>query len=92
MATGAPDFIEHGFASQVRTFDSRIVWNDATWNGQRGLEHGNRSQIGYSQLVGEAITIRVAIEPETFLRLHAVMVVEGVVAELPYGNHVSGLM
>ena len=65
------------------TLDRRIVGDDATGNGQRGLEHGNRGQIGDRQLVGDSIAVRVGVEPETFLGLHAVVMVEGVVAELP---------
>ncbi len=92
VACCAADLIEHGLTHDIRVLHRRIVWNHATWNGQRGLEQGNRGQVGGGELVGEAIAIRIGIEPETLFRLHTVVMIEGIVAELPYRDYVADLM
>ena len=84
MTRCAADLIEHGLPYEVRLLHGPIVWNHATRNRQCGLIHGNRSQVGYRELVGKAITVGVGVEPETLFRLHTVVMVERIVAELPY--------
>src|SRR5260370_241282 len=79
-------------AHEIRAFHGCIVWNHAGWNGERSLEKGNRSQVGRRELVRKPVSIGVSIEPEALFRLHAVVVVEGIVAELPYRNHIADLM
>ena len=88
----AADLIEHRLAQPIRLLHRRIVWNDAARNGQRGLEQGDRGQVGDRQLVRKTIPIGVGIEPEALFGLHTVVMVERVVAELPQGNYVPYLM
>ena len=92
MAGCAADLIKHGLTLQIRLLRGRIVWNHAARNRQRRLEQGHRGKVGYCQLVGKPIPIRVSIEAEALFGLHAVVMVECIVAELPQGNYVAHLM
>jgi len=92
VARRAADLIKRGLTHQVRLLHRPIVWNHATRNGQCGLVHGNRSQVGYRKFVGKTIAIGVGVEPEAFFGLHTMVMVECIVAELPYGDYVAYLM
>src|SRR5438309_11859646 len=65
--------------------------NHATRNSQRSLVDGNRGQIGGGQFVRKAVAVRVDVT-KPLLGLHAVMMVEGVIAELPQGDDVARLV
>jgi hypothetical protein len=82
MAGCAADLVKHGLTHEVSVLHRRIVRYHATRNGQCRLEQRNRRQVGYRQLVGKTIPIRVGIEPETFFGLLTVVMVERIVAEL----------
>src|SRR6516162_4877027 len=92
VAISTADLVEDDFTEQICAFYRRIIRNYASWDGQRCLKHGNRSQISGCQFVGEAISIGIGIESETLFRLHAVVMVESVVSELPERNYVAYLM
>ena len=83
MASCTADLIEYGLAEKICALDGPVVRNHPPRDRQRGLIYGNRSQIGCGQLVDNAIAIRIGVEPKAFLGLHAVMMIECVVAELP---------
>jgi hypothetical protein len=57
------------------------------WDGHCRLKQRNRSDIGYGEFVGLAVTIGVSGDLETLLGLHPMVVVHGSVGELPDGNN-----
>src|SRR5579875_2792662 len=60
-------------------FNVRVDVDDASGNGEPGLEKGDRGHVGPRQLVYKVIAIRIHVDAEAPLRLNSVMLVEGVV-------------
>ena len=56
--------------------------NDPSGHGKRRLKERRGRDVGSGQFVNETISIRVNAQSKSFFRLHAVVVVEGVVGEL----------
>src|SRR5271169_3362221 len=56
---------------------------------QRGLEHGGRSDVADGQLICDSVLVGIGIQPESFDRLHSMMLVERVNAEFPHRTHSS---
>src|SRR6516165_1842982 len=92
MAACTADLLKHRLTEQIRTFHRGVVWDHSARNGHGGLEQGNRGDIGDRQLVTDTISVGVDIESEALFGLHAMVMVERVVAELPYRNYVADLM
>src|SRR5215469_14910687 len=92
MAACTADLLELRLTEENRTFHRGVVGYHSARNGHGGLEQGNRGDIGDRQLVSDTISVGVGIEPEALFGLHAMVMVERVVAELPYRNNVADLM
>src|SRR5262249_42176017 len=82
MTGRAPNLPEERFAPRYCRFDSRVVWDDATRYGNRGLEERQCSDIGASHFVGDAVVVVAigtevlsdvvpGVDVEAFLRLNA---------------------
>src|SRR6516165_1990852 len=92
MAACTADLLKQRLTEQNRTFHRGVIGDHSARNGHGGLEQGNRGDIGDRQLVTDTICIGVGIESEALFGLHAMVMVERVVAELPYRNYVADLM
>ena len=92
MATSAPDALELLTTVGNCGFNLRIIGNDLSWNRQCRLENSCSGYIGAGQFIHQAVAIRIYTNAKPLLGLNTVMMVKGIVGELPQRDDVAGLM
>ena len=92
MAARTPDLRKFLFSVDHSGSDRRIVVDDTAGHRKRRLKQCDCRDIRPSEFIHKTIAVRVDADPETFLRLDPVMVIERIVGELPQRNHVPSLM
>jgi len=87
MAAIAANLIKQPFPHQDRSFDGWVIWDHAPRDRQGGLEQRYRGYIGYRQFIREAVAIRIAVRSKPLFRLHAMVMIHGVICELADRNN-----
>src|SRR5437899_10340256 len=74
------------------SLNRRVIINHAAGNGHRGLKYCGCGDVSSSEFVHETITVGINADPETLLRLHAVMVIECVIRKMSQRNNITRLV
>ena len=83
MAGSAANLRENLLSVEHGALDFRIVGHNLPRNLEHCLIYGGSRDISASEFVDHAVAIWVAIHAKALRALHAVVLVEGVVDELP---------
>ncbi len=92
MARRASDLLKTGFAVASGSFDFGIFGTHTARDGQGGLINGNSRDVSAGQFVDKAVTVFINSDTKAFLGLHAMVMREGVIGELPQRNGSAGLV